>query len=179
MNAMPDSLQPTGDTEIKLSNGHTVTLPICHPIFTEWSGKMPDFDFGKKPVLDYKGEPLFAELVILRLLQEAGWDGAWIETYDGINFLQRMPQGWSLKADQVSIPEDKEELLRQIWKTAKTTACFDVLAWKNDETLFCEAKRTGKDKLTNAQLKFIEGALACGIRPESILIAEWTTVPIK
>jgi len=175
MNAMPDPLRPTSNIEIALSDDRTVALPVCHPIFTEWNGKVPDFDFGKKPVLDYKGESLFAELVILRMLQEAGWEGAWVETYGGTHFLQRMPQGWGLKADHVSIPEGKEELLRQIRKAAKTTACFDVLAWKGDQILFCESKRAGKDKLTGAQLEFIEGALACGIAPDSLVIAERKT----
>jgi len=175
MSAMPDPLRPTNETEVVLSDGRTVALPVCHPIFTEWSGRVPDFDFGKKPVLDYKGESLFAELVILRMLQEVEWDGAWIETYGGTHFLRSMPQTWSLKAEHVSIPEDKEATLRRIWETAKTTACFDVFAWKDDKILFCEAKQAAKDKLTQAQLRFIEGALACGIAPDSLVIVEWKT----
>jgi hypothetical protein len=64
--------------------------------------------------------------------------------------------------------------LKTIWKTAKTSACFDVFAWRDDQILFCEAKRKGKDRFTVAQVRFIEGALASGILPESLLVVEWT-----
>ena len=66
-------------------------------------------------------------------------------------------------------------LLRAIQKAGKTRACFDVLAWRGDQILICEAKRRGKDSLTKAQLRFIEGALSCGIAPEYFLIVEWGT----
>jgi len=86
-----------------------------------------------------------------------------------------MPNAWALKSEHVSIPEDKEAILKKVWSIAKTTACFDVFAWRGGEVLFCEAKRTGKDKLTNAQVRFIGGALECGVAPESLLIVEWST----
>jgi hypothetical protein len=74
-----------------------------------------------------------------------------------------MPKSWSLRDGHVSIPAEKEAILKRIWQTSGTTACFDVFAWKDSELLFCEAKRLGKDNLTDAQLRFIEGALACGM----------------
>ena len=73
----------------------------------------------------------------------------------------------------MSIPPDKETLLRNIWKAGKTTACFDVFVWKDNEILFCEGKHKNKDRLTNAQTKFIEGALACGVSVQSLMIVEW------
>jgi hypothetical protein len=88
-----------------------------------------------------------------------------------------MPKSWSLRDEHVSIPAEKEDILKRVWQTASTTACFDVFAWKDSEVLFCEAKRQGKDNLTDAQLRFIEGALACGIPLSSLLIAEWACPP--
>ncbi|MDO8514228.1 MAG: hypothetical protein Q7S50_01660 [bacterium] len=160
--------------EIALPNGAKVSLPLCHPYFPLWDGPTVSFDYGKKPVLDYNGEACFAELIILRLLCEHGWEGVWVETYGGTHYLRTMPTEWALKSEHVAIPEDKEELLRKIWNIAKTTSCFDVFVWHGDQVLFCEAKRVGKDSLTKAQLRFIEGALACGMVPEQLLIVEWT-----
>lgn len=170
---IPKELQPTGTMEVNLSNGTTVLLPVCHPVFSLWSGPPVSFDYGKKPILDHKGEACFAELVILRILLDHGWDGVWVETYGGTHYLRTMPNEWKLGSEHVSIPADKEGLLRRIWKTARTTACFDVFAWRDGQILFCEAKRTGKDRLTAAQQKFIEGALACGVSPKELLIVEW------
>ena len=131
------------------------------------------FDYGRKPILDYKGDACFAELVILHLLLEQGWDGVWVEAYGGTHYLRTMPKKWKLESEQVSLPADKEELLQKIWKTANTTACFDVFAWHYDQILFCEAKRAGKDRFTAPQLRFIEGCLMCGISPKSLLVVEW------
>lgn len=174
--SVPKELQPTETMEVSLSSGATVSLSVCRPVFSLWSGPSVKFDYGKKPILNYKGEACFAELVILRMLLEQGWDGVWVETYGGTHYLRTMPNEWKLGTENVSIPAEKEALLKQIWKTAQTTACFDVFAWRGDEILFCEAKRLGKDKLTNAQLRFIEGTLACGISAKTLLIAEWTNL---
>ena len=173
---IPIELQSTGTMDVTLPRGATVLLPMCHPVFSLWEGQPVDFDYGKKPILNYKGEACFAELVILRMLIEHGWDGVWVETYGGTHYLRTMPNKWILSSEHVSIPKDKEELLQSIWKTAKTTACFDVFAWHNDRILFCEAKRTGKDRFTDAQVRFIEGAIECKVSPESLLVVEWTSV---
>ncbi|MDO8521987.1 MAG: hypothetical protein Q7S08_01720 [bacterium] len=176
---IPKELQPTGTMDVTLPKGATVSLSVCHPTFSLWEGNPAVFDYGKKPVLNYKGEACFAELVILRLLCEQGWDGIWVETYGGTHYLRTMPNEWKLSSEHVPIPEDKEKLLQNIWKTAQTTACFDVLAWHNGQILFCEAKRTGKDRFTDAQVRFIEGAIACKVSPESLLVVEWTGVLSK
>jgi hypothetical protein len=170
---MPHKLKTDGTTSVVFLSGKTIALPICHPIFSIWNGAIPTFDFGKKPILDFRGKPTFAELVILRLFQAEGWDGAWIETYGGIHYLQDMPTDWKLHSSHVAIPAEREALLKKIWEKGKTTACFDVMVWKDDQVLFCEAKRKGKDRLTDAQYKFIEGALECGVSPEQLLIVEW------
>ena len=171
---LPPELTPTETVAISLLDGAAATLPLCRPVFNTWNGVPVSFDYGKKPILDYKGGACFAELVILRILMERGWNGVWVETYGGTHYLRTMPSEWALKSEHVSIPEDKEAILKKIWSMAKTTACFDVFAWNGEEILFCEAKRTGKDKLTDAQVRFIGGALESGVAPESLLIVEWS-----
>jgi len=84
-----------------------------------------------------------------------------------------MPKTWNLQSGHISIPKEKEEILKEIWETSKTRACFDVLAWRENQLVFFEAKRKGKDSLTSGQLKFIKGALDYGISPESLVIVEW------
>jgi hypothetical protein len=118
----------------------------------------------------------FAELAILRIFLKHGWSGVWVSAFGG-HFLNTMPKSWSLRDQHVSIPAEKEAILKRIWQSSDTTACFDVFAWKDSGVLFCEAKRQGQDKLTDGQLRFIEGALACGIPPNSFLIAEWASQP--
>lgn len=170
---LPPELIPTKRMSVSLPSGGKVDLPVCTPTFKNWVGKLPNFDFGKKPIVNYKGEGVFAEIAILRLLIDSGWNGVWVETYGGIHFLEDMPVGWKLSQHNISIPLDKKVILENIWETGKTTACFDVFAWKGNDVLFCEGKHKGKDRLTNAQTKFIEGALTCGVKTNQLLIVEW------
>ena len=164
---------PSGKETIILSSGKSVGVRKYFLKFKAWQGDKPVFDFGRKPIIDFDGEACFAELAILRMFLKNGWEGAWIETYGGTHFLNSMPHGWSLKSDHISIPAEKENLLKKIWKTGNTTACFDVLLWRDDQALFCEAKRSKKDRLTEAQKKFIQGALDCQIPISALVIIEW------
>jgi hypothetical protein len=173
---LPPELQPTGTIDIKLPSGLRRQLPVCRRTFPRWGGEALAFRFGSKPVLDYKGAACFAELVILGILRENGWCGVWVQTYGGTHYLRSMPQGWSLKSEHVSIPPDKEAILKGIWKTAGTKACFDVFAWRGTDILFCEAKHQPGDKLTRAQCRFIEGALDWGLPKDQLLVVEWTEI---
>ncbi|MFA5742613.1 MAG: hypothetical protein WCX77_01170 [Candidatus Paceibacterota bacterium] len=172
----PKELRPANKMELRLSDGIVVALPVAYPKFLAWKGPSVVFDYGNKPIINYKEEACFAELAVLRLLLDQGWDGVWVESYGGTHYLRSMPQAWNLQSEHILIPQDKECLLQKIWKVAKTTACFDVFAWHDDQLVFFEAKRTGKDKLTSPQIRFIEGALACGISPESLIIVEWEDI---
>lgn len=46
------------------------------PRFRKWTGKPSHDTYNGKPVLEFNGEPAFAELVILRTFEEAGWEAA-------------------------------------------------------------------------------------------------------
>ena len=96
---LPKLLQLAGETKIQLGGVETVRLPICRPTFSLWKGVPAGFDFGSKPVLEYKGESYFAELIILNLLLEDGWEGVWVETYGGTHYLRSMPKEGNLKCE--------------------------------------------------------------------------------
>jgi hypothetical protein len=79
----------------------SVELPQCHAVFERWAGEPIKFGFGRKPILAYQRQPIFAELLILRLLEAHVWDGVWVSSYGGIKYLRQMPQDSSLANVQV------------------------------------------------------------------------------
>ena len=164
---------PSGQETIILPSGKEVTIKKYFLKFKPWAGEKIAFDYGRKPIINYDGEACFAELAILRMFFKNGWDGAWVESYGGTHYLNSMPQNWSLKPEHISIPEEKENLLKKIWHAGQTKACFDVVVWHGDEIVFCEAKRSKKDRLTEAQKKFIQGAITCDIPSSALIIIEW------
>jgi hypothetical protein len=77
----PQELVPTEYEEIRLLTEQVVSIPKTRPVFEPWRGEPLKDTYGGKQVIDSNGEPVFAELAILRLLQVEGWEGAWIDTF--------------------------------------------------------------------------------------------------
>ena len=65
---------------IPLPGRETVDVTKCVKTFVPWLGEVTD-TYGGKAVVDYGGEPAFAELAIVFELRDAGWDAVWIDTY--------------------------------------------------------------------------------------------------
>jgi hypothetical protein len=174
MTNLPDELRPSDSLQVELPSGETIQLPCCRPHFERWAGAPIKFYFGRKPLLAYQQQPIFAELLILRLLEAHGWEGVWVSSYGGIKYLRQMPQDSSLAHGRVSLPDDREHLLNRIWEqSGRRSGCFDIYAWRADAVLFCEAKRRGKDRIRLSQCSWIEAAILEGVAPDSLLIVEW------
>ena len=108
---IPSQLSIPENIAVSLPSGAKATLPLYHTVFKKWIGELPNFNFGNKPIIDYEGKAVFAELAILKLFTASGWEGVWVETYGGVHFLQDMPESWKLSQSHISIPKDKESLL--------------------------------------------------------------------
>lgn len=174
--SLPPLLLPSGVTQARLPDGDVIDLPTTYPTFPAWRGSPLSFDFGGKPVLDFSGQAVFAEIFVLRLLEAAGWTGVWTEAFGrGLHFLRDMPSSWRTVEghNAASVPPDLQKLVESIREKAGTRAFFDVFCWDGTDVLFCECKRSRKDRFTPAQLKFIAAALACGAGATSFLIVEW------
>ncbi len=116
--------------KIKLPNGKTVHLPKCCTSFKRSRRKgIPTY--GGKTILTLDGKPLFAELVVLRLLEKEGWHGVWVDSYQGIKYLNDMPH----VKEPIDPPTREEKLLKKIRdKAACRGGCFDVFAWHCKKT---------------------------------------------
>jgi hypothetical protein len=155
--------------EFRLSSGKTIRVPSSHCVLERWRGKPIRDTYGNKPVLKFRGRPVFAEIAILRMLQRAGWNGVWVDTYR-----RRFRQNFSRHLHK--LPPHAQELYDRICRLNgdKTAGCFDVFAWKGKNYLFVEAKRRGKDSIRKTQRKWISAALRAGVPLKSLLIYEWS-----
>jgi|SRR5579863_9484428 len=177
MKCIPPELNPTTTRRVVLPSGKVVNLPTCQPNFRLWSGPPPSFTFGGKKILSYQDQPIFAELLVLKLLENRGWNGVWVSFYGGIKYLREMPKESSLAHSRVALFDKQSAFLDRIFmRSHHHGGCFDVFAWRDDEVLFCEAKRKGKDKLHLSQCRWIESAITEGVQLGSLLIVEWSLV---
>jgi len=174
---LPAQWSPIEKMPLGLPGGATVSLPVCRARFRAWDGPAPSADPGAKPVLDHGGEAFFAEAMILRLLQQHGWDGVWVQTNGGVHFVRSIPADRNSASGWVELPAARVDVLRGIWDAARTKACFDLFVWQGERLMFCKARRRGRERLTPAQRKFVDGALACGFAASQLLVVEWDAVP--
>jgi len=169
---LPRQLAPAAVERLHLPSGRVASVPKATPTFRPWTGKPILDEYGGKPVLEWKGRPYFAELLILELLRAEGWNGFWMDTYRNRRILDM-----SLASIQQLPPRIAPVISRIRALCGSRFGCFDVVAERAGEILFVEAKRAGKDKLRETQLRWIDAALSCGVRPEHLLIVEWSAVP--
>ena len=166
MNHLPAILTPTGEEEILLNNG-VVRLPKATPQFSSWSGPILFDRYGGKAVLDFHGEALFAELVILRLFEAEGWSGVWVDSYR--RCFRRNP------LEKVEVPKIRLRVFEQLREAVGARGgCFDVFMWREDTMLFAEAKHNGRDKFRPTQIRWLEAALQIGLPIKSFLVVEWS-----
>lgn len=164
----PQALRPTASATFVLSSNEKIEVPKATPYFEQWLGEPLENTYGGKAVLNFNGEPLFAELGILRIFENEGWNGVWVDTYG-----RRFRTNWS-GSEQFDLPEEKQALFDQICNAGKSNSgCWDVFCWKNDDIIFAEAKRLKNDRIQASQINWLEAALKCGLKPESFLVVEW------
>jgi len=165
---IPEALRPTSTEPFQLSPSTVIDVPKALPTFQAWRGPSIPNTYGGKAALEFEGEPLFAELVILRHFQRKGWQEAWIDTYrrrtlSGIDQPCEIPIG--PRARLTAISEH----------AGSSSGCFDVYVWRDETFMFAEAECLGRDRVRASQVRWLTSALAVGVPVGALLVVEWTT----
>lgn len=193
-NRYPAGLVPDRKFQVlTLPSGKDVSIPLVNLTFNRWIGRHVYNTFGCKPVIEYDGRWMFAELAIMKMVEKAGWSARWVEVY----YLTKKEPYYLIDWNdaltgfhQTSVPPDSPfhiELMSKINKNsaivnAKTvkkkinpySGCWDVLAWnKEGRTLFIESKHSKKDKIQDGQTRWLEAGLMTGLHEDNFLIVEW------
>jgi hypothetical protein len=152
-----------------VAGGTRVELAKAMPLFRRWSGAMPLDTYNRKPVLHVNGEMVFAELAILRLFQQAGWEGRWVDSYRN-----RFLTGYWPEPSVEELPTPHRDVFEAIrGKVGRTGGCFDVMSWREGTLMFVESKRKGHDRINDNQRRWLGAAIDLGIPIGSFLIVEW------
>lgn len=175
----PSLLRPT-TAESMLVAGQLVAIPKVELRLRPWTGAVIGNTFGGKPLIDFGGRPVFAELCVYELLRLSGWDARWVETYAA------PASGPYLFTDWLDAPlkQQQHQPLTAAWVAELLTSiaahnngryggCWDVLGWHNETIVFAELKRRKKDRLQATQPLWVEAGLRTGLQPENFLFVEW------
>jgi hypothetical protein len=177
----PTTLKPDG-FEIHIINGKELAIPVIHLAFKKWQGKPIANTFGGKGLVEYEGEPMFAELAIQKLAAKGGWNSRWVETY-GMGKLPYYFTNWgdtSLK-EQLQDPIVDQEQIDNLALVAKHnndsySGCWDVLMWNEHRTVFVEAKLTNSDRFRATQDRWLTAGLKAGLQSADFVIVWWSFI---
>jgi len=155
-------------------------IPTVDINFRKWSGVPLINSFGRKPLLDYQGTPMFAELAIQKLASSNGWSSRWVSTYAAVKENPRFLDKWLDKPiqEQKNNPIGDSQTRRFLEKIASRknnsfSGCWDIFAWKNSRYMFLESKRTKKDKIRKTQLSWLEYGLLEVSTLDNFLVVQW------
>ena len=140
-------------------------------LFTKWRGVKIHNSY-RKPLINYKGKPLYAELAVLRLMEKKGWKGVWVDNWGSGKFLIGMPDQ-SEPVELLGYPKKIFDKIVQRNK-ARRSGCWDLFLWKGKLIRCMELKRLGSsDRVRPNQKHWYQSAIAVGLRPDQFTLVEW------
>lgn len=175
----PEFLKPNAIEVFQIEN-NSIEIPKCIVNFNKWQGEPVKESFGGKPIIDLNNKPMFAEVAILNLFLQSGWEVRWISTYGSSNKGPKLLAGWAddkyknQTSEEITDVKVKELLIGIANENNDSYfGCWDVLAWKDEKIIFAESKRKQKDNIRQTQINWLEAGLKFGLKPENFLVVQW------
>lgn len=178
-NLLPSLLRPNA-TEQVMVNGQACSVPKVELQLRRWEGASLNNTFNGKPLIDFGGHPMFAEICVYELMRLSGWQARWVCTYGAPAKVPRLLAGWAdvQLAAQQQHPIAEPSVVSLLQRLANTNGgsyagCWDVIGWHQDQLVFAELKRRKQDSIRTTQIGWLEAALQHGLQLDNFLLVEW------
>ncbi len=116
-----------------------------------------------EPAFEFGGGPAWAEIILVRLLERAGWPAVWVKNWHGRAF-------WRDLLDEIELPSGPAALFSEI--EARMGFARRLLGCLRLARPRCPVR------LTPNQRKWLEKALAVGTPLSAFAVVEWFTEPV-
>jgi hypothetical protein len=160
--------------ECRLPSGNTASLRRITMRFGRASpdrlpeGSLPS-TYTSKPLVTFNGAAMFGELAVVRWLEVDGWKGAWLDTFHGRKVWNNMPT----TSAPIALPVPQQQLYDRIVRAngGRASGMFDVMAWKDAQTIFVEYKGPG-DRASRHQGAWIDAVLTAGLSQNDLYVVK-------
>ncbi len=115
--------------------------------------------YTRKPLVSVRGDAMFGELAVVRLLTDDGWDAVWVDTFHR-QFWRGMPH----RTLPVTLPpaaRDRHDAIVAA-NGGREAGFFDVMAWRAGQFAFLEYEDPG-DRVGRAEARWVASALTAGV----------------
>lgn len=172
---IPDSI------EIYEIEGKEIQIPKNNVLFEKWTDSPIKNTFGGKTLLNVDNKPSFAELAIVDLFVKDGWQTRWVCTYGRGKQNPLFLKEWK----DENLKNQENSPIEEVWVTNllnkiallndnSFSGCWDVIAWKDKQIIFAEAKRQKKDSIRQTQLNWLKAGLKSGLEEGNFLVIQWS-----
>ncbi|AIF82309.1 hypothetical protein NTE_00227 [Candidatus Nitrososphaera evergladensis SR1] len=176
----PKGLEPDHEHVIL---GLEVSVPATNIVFKRWKGKPIKDDMAGKPVVEYEGKPMFAELAIVKMAVRSGWSAFWQKAYpvrqSGPYYYSEWREDVPRK-DQVTSSSLNSAYQEQVqasiarYNGNSFRGCWEVIAWNKGRTLYMKSMQSKKDTIRDNQVRWFSASLSAGLRrKENFLVVNW------
>jgi hypothetical protein len=176
---LPSLLYPDSSEELRVNN-ESLDIAKVDLRLRRWDGALLGNTLNGKPLIDFGGQPVFAEICVYELMRLSGWQARWVCTYGASAKAPRMLAGWA----DVKLTAQQQQPIAEPWvasllqRIADTNGgsyagCWDVVGWHQDQLIFTELKRRKQDSIRTTHLDWLGAALQHGLQPHNFLLVEW------
>jgi len=123
-----------------------------------WTGELtPAFGVvPNKHPYELDAAPHYPELLVVRLLETAGWSAAWRKSWNGVAY-------WRDLREPIALPEDVESALEQISGHAGHAGHWELVAWRGRQLRLLTSRTTGGQMVSAYQAEWLSIALQMGL----------------
>jgi hypothetical protein len=132
-----------------------------------WLAELPS-EFGAIPnkvPYELDGAPLYPELLIVRLLEAAGWSAAWRKTWNGEAY-------WRDVRQSIEPPDTVVSVIEQISAYAGHSGQWDILAWRDRQLRLLTSRQAGGQLVSAYQAAWLSVALRTGLPISCFAVVE-------
>jgi hypothetical protein len=110
--------------QVDLPSGRRVSVPAYVRDERRWSGELPSsFDaVPNKEAFTLDGTPMYPELLVVRLLEQAGWTAAWRKNWGGTAY-------WRDIREPITPAAIPAAIIEQVSRQAGHAIPWDIVAW--------------------------------------------------
>ncbi|HEX2141089.1 MAG TPA: hypothetical protein VHK28_02275 [Candidatus Limnocylindria bacterium] len=140
------------------SSHRLVTVPVYIRSEEPWAGDLPD-GFNRvpnRPALTFEGSALYPELIVVKLLERAGWHAAWRKTWNTVEYWRDI--GVTVEPSALAV-----NIVDHVSRQAGHAPPWNIVAWHGRQ-LRLLVSRVGERHRTSGYLaNWLDAALRLGI----------------
>lgn len=140
------------------STRRVVELPVYVRHETQWADAPPR-ELGaipNKTIYTLDGVPIYPELLVVRLLERAGWGAAWRKTWNGVAY-------WRDVNETVEPGPLALSIVEQVTRQAGYEGSWDIVAWRGRELRLLSSRAAGGQRVSAYMADWLDSALRMGL----------------